>query len=131
MAINTNSVKSLFAVLLFTACAHVPVGVPVVFVHGNGGNAKQWRAQIAHLPSAIAIELPGMGQRPAPSNGDYSIAAMAEDIDRQVRGIPRFVIVGHSYGGAVAAMYAAKHPERVAGIVYADSAGIVKISDEA
>ena len=39
----------------------------------------------------------------------------------------RFVIVGHSYGGAVVAAYAAAHPERVAGVVYADSAGTINM----
>jgi pimeloyl-ACP methyl ester carboxylesterase len=37
-------------------------------------------------------------------------------------GIGRFVIVGHSYAGAVVARYAADHPEKVAGVVYVDAA---------
>ncbi len=38
-------------------------------------------------------------------------------------GYRRFVLVGHSYGGAVVAAYAGSHPERLAGLVFADCAG--------
>ena len=110
-------------------------GVPVVLVHGNGANATQWKAQLDHLRKtrrAVAVDLRGMGMSEVPANGDYSIEAMADDIHTVVEAlrIPRFVIVGHSYGGAVVAEYAAKHPSRVAGVVFADAAGDVHISEE-
>src|SRR5579872_4110669 len=109
--------------------------VPVLFVHGNGANLEQWRAQLDHLrPSrrAIAFDLRGMGESDLPANGDYSVAAMADDVQAVADALHlrRFVIVGHSYGGAVVAMYAAKHPERVAGVVFADAAGNVSMTDE-
>ncbi|MGZ8778629.1 MAG: alpha/beta fold hydrolase [Thermoanaerobaculia bacterium] len=139
----------LFGVLLLlTSCATAPhpttipveggslfvddggrTGVPIVFIHGNGGNARQWRAQLAHFRGqgrrAVAIDLPGFGQSTAPANGDFSLNAMASAIDRVVDGLrlPRFVLVGHSYAGAVVATYAAAHPEKVAGVVYLDAAG--------
>ena len=49
---------------------------------------------------------------------------MAASIDRALAdaGLKRFVLVGHSYGGAVVAKYAAAHPEKVAGVVYLDAA---------
>ena len=112
-------------------------GVPVVFIHGNGGNTDQWRAQLAHLREggrrAVAIDLPGFGRSTAPANGDYSLGAMARAIDEAVDALQlsRFVIVGHSYAGAVVATYAAAHPEKVAGVVYLDAAGAgVTMSDE-
>ncbi len=102
--------------------------VPILFVHGNGGNSEQWKAQLAHFRAsghrAVAIDLPGFGKSTAPVNGDYSLDAMVNAIDRAVTAIhlDRFVIVGHSYGGAVVAEYAATHSERVAGVIYLDSA---------
>jgi pimeloyl-ACP methyl ester carboxylesterase len=36
------------------------------------------------------------------------------------------VLVGHSYGGAVVAAYAGKHPDRLAGLVFADVAGDIR-----
>src|SRR5690348_5567949 len=90
------------ASLFVIACAHVnpqsirgPQGrlhvddggrgdaVPVLFVHGNGANLEQWRAQLDHLrPSrrAVAFDLRGMGKSDLPANGDYSVAAMADDV---------------------------------------------------
>jgi pimeloyl-ACP methyl ester carboxylesterase len=142
------------AIVLIAACAHMnqsfirgPQGklhvddggsgnaIPVLFVHGNGANLTQWRAQLDHLrPSrrAVAFDLRGMGQSDLPANGDYSVAAMADDVEAVAGALhlKRFVIVGHSFGAHVVAEYAAKHPERVAGVVFADGGGNVKISDE-
>jgi esterase len=49
---------------------------------------------------------------------------MASAVDRAVEAIHlgRFVIVGHSYSGAVVATYAARHSEKVAGVIYIDAA---------
>ena len=105
-------------------------GVPVVFVHGNGGSTAQWSEQLRHFRSAgrraVAVDLPGFGRSTAPANGDYSLSAMAGALDRAVDAIDlrRFVLVGHSYGGAVVAAYAAAHPEKVAGVVYLDAAAM-------
>jgi pimeloyl-ACP methyl ester carboxylesterase len=145
-----------WAFLLALSCAHVtrvtsiqgPQGrlhvddggrgpaVPVLFVHGNGANLTQWRDQLDHLRltrRAVAFDLRGMGQSDVPANGDYSVAAMVDDVEAVADALhlKRFVIVGHSYGGTVVAAYAAKHPERVAGVVFADAAGTVRFTDEA
>jgi pimeloyl-ACP methyl ester carboxylesterase len=103
-------------------------GLPVVFVHGNGGNGTQWKAQLDHLRAsrrAVAIDLHGMGQSAPAPDGDYSVESFADDVQAVVDalGIKRFVLVGHSYGGFVVAAYAGKHPERLAGLVFADCAG--------
>jgi pimeloyl-ACP methyl ester carboxylesterase len=133
-------------VLIMTACAstsgglHVDDGgrsaaLPVVFVHGNGGNSAQWRAQLEHLRAsrrAIAYDLRGMGQSPASPDGDYSLGAMVADLETLTQRLrsKRFVLVAHSYGGAIAATYGARHPERVAALVLVDSTGSVNISEE-
>lgn len=109
--------------------------MPILFVHGNGGNLTQWSAQLEHVRRsrrAVAFDLRGMGLSDPPKNGDYSIAAMTDDIDAVANALHlrRFVIVGHSYGGTVVSAYAAKHPERVAAVVLADSAGQVRIAPQ-
>ena len=110
--------------------------VPVLFVHGNGANLTQWRAQLDHVRKtrrAVAFDLRGMGESDLAKNGQYSPDAITQDIQAVVDalGLDRFVIVGHSFGGSIVAAYAAKHPERVAGVVYADAAGNVTIAPEA
>lgn len=99
---------------------------PILFIHGNGGSTETWKAQLEHFRSAgrraIAIDLPGFGRSTPPS--DWSLSSMAAAIDAAVASarVSHFVIVGHSYGGAVVATYAAAHPNRVAGVVYLDAA---------
>ena len=147
--------KLLLIAMLCAGCAHVThdqfiegpqgrlhvedggsgAGVPVMFVHGNGANLTQWRAQLDHVRRtrrAVAFDLRGMGKSDPARNGDYGVNGMADDVQAvaDALGLKRFVIVGHSFGGSVVAAYAAKHPERLAGVVFADAAGNVKIAPE-
>jgi pimeloyl-ACP methyl ester carboxylesterase len=138
-----------FVATVFASCAHAPVsgpvstpngaiyiddgghgGLPVLFIHGNGADSTQWETQLVHLRKtrrAVAVDLPGMGNSAPAANGEYSLKANAAAVDAAVSsiGLKRFVLVGHSYGGAVAATYAAAHPDRVAAVIYADSAASV------
>ena len=103
-------------------------GLPVLFVHSFAGDARHWRAQLKHVRlrrRAIAMELRGHGHSQAPASGDYRVPALAEDIAAVADSLKlqRFVLVGHSMGGAAAAAYAGKHPERLAGLVLAGTPG--------
>lgn len=98
-------------------------GVPVLLLHGLPGTAEDWNAVTALLPGrrTIAIDRPGFGY----SGGGYVPAArqlstLAALMDRL--GIPRAVVVGHSYGGTLALDFAERHPRRVAGLVLVDAA---------
>jgi len=103
-------------------------GTPVLFVHSAAGSTEHWTAQLAHLRAngrrAIAIDLRGHGRSRPPPDGDYSIEGMAADIGAAADhlGLARFVLVGHSMGGAVAAAFAGSHSERVAGLLLLDPA---------
>jgi len=106
-------------------------GVPVVFLHSLAGNARQWEAQLAHLRPArraVALEWRGHGRSPAAPDGGWRVEDMAEDVaaaaDRL--GLQRFVLVGHSAGGAMAIAVAGAHPDRVAGLFLLDTAGDVR-----
>lgn len=103
-------------------------GIPVLFVHSLAGNSGHWSRQLEHLREnrrAIAIDLRGHGKSEPARDGDYSIEAMANDIDSAARtlGLARFVLVGHSMGGSVSIEYAGKHPEMVEGLLLADPSG--------
>jgi len=103
-------------------------GMPVLFVHSFGGSTAHWQSQLSHLRRhrrAIAIDLRGHGRSDAPASGDYGVDSLSQDIaavadQLQLR---RFVLVGHSMGGAAAAAYAGNHPGRVAGLVLAGTPG--------
>ena len=103
-------------------------GIPVLFVHGNGGNRTQWAEQLAHLRQtrrAVAFDLAGMGESEPALDRDYSVGGFAGDVAAVADALrlDRFALVGHSYGGAVVASYAGRHPDRLAGLVFADVAG--------
>ncbi len=104
-------------------------GVPVVFLHGLAGDRTVWKEQLESLRAtrrAIAIDLRGHGESSPSASGDYSIPAFVADVVAAVNALEldRFVLVGHSLGGAVAAGYAGASPERVAGILLADPSGV-------
>lgn len=103
-------------------------GLPVVFVHSFGGSSGHWFAPLAHLrPTrrALAIDLRGHGESDPPAAGSYAVVDLAADIAAVVDslGLERFVLVGHSMGGAAAIAYAGANPDRVAGLVLIGTPG--------
>jgi len=103
-------------------------GLPILFVHGNGGNRSQWAEQLAHFsPSraVAALDLSGMGDSDLLPGGTIRVEGFAADVEAaaDALGFERYVLVGHSYGGAVVAACAGRRPERVAAVVFADCAG--------
>jgi len=104
-------------------------GIPVVFVHGLGGDHEVWRDQLDHLRAtrrAVALDLRGHGRSsPAADPLAYSPYDLAEDVHGVMKalGIGRAVLVGHSLGGAVIAAFAERYPDEAAGLFFADSIG--------
>lgn len=94
---------------------------PIVLVHGIRTSRTMWRAQVEQLQAAgfevTAIDLPGHGDRLSET---FSIDAADAAIEEAVLAFDRPVLlVGLSLGGYLAIDYAAKHPERVAGLMAA------------
>ena len=100
----------------------------IVFVHGFGGNARQWQYQLRKFSDdsrVIAPDLRGHGQSDKPRT-DYTVPSLVSDLALaldvlEVRG--KFALVGHSFGGAIITEYAAAHPDRVERLVLIASAG--------
>ena len=67
----------------------------------------------------------GHGRSDAPYKMDYAVDSLATDIAAVVDSlnINRFVLVGHSMGGAAIIAYAGAHPQRVAGLLLAGTSG--------
>jgi pimeloyl-ACP methyl ester carboxylesterase len=92
----------------------------VLLLHGQPGSARDWDRVLDALGrdvEVLAIDRPGWDGRSAATNlaGNAAAAIAALDAHR----IARAVVVGHSFGGAVAAWLAVHHPERVAALVLA------------
>ena len=93
---------------------------PVLLLHGQPGAASDWdrvRAAIGDRARTIAIDRPGWNGGAAPADLEGNARAALTALDRA--GVDRAVVVGHSFGGAVAAWLGATHAERVRALVLA------------
>lgn len=68
----------------------------------------------------LFVDRPGHGRSEDGPVDNVRPDAQADAIAKlmQLRGIESATIIGHSYGGAVAAALAVRHPERVAGLIF-------------
>ena len=108
-------------------------GEPVVLLHGFGGGKEQWEPLMAALAAhALAYDLPGHGE--AATWDGFERPAVTRDAvlrDWDARGIERSHLVGHSRGGAMAALIAMKAPDRIASLTFVAPGGFgPEIADE-
>jgi pimeloyl-ACP methyl ester carboxylesterase len=98
-------------------------GEPVVLLHGLSSQRRFWNLVVPHLAGLplLAIDQRGHGDSDRPDDG-YDLESVAADlaVALDALGWSRAVVVGHSWGGAVAATYAAAHPERTLSVVCLD-----------
>jgi pimeloyl-ACP methyl ester carboxylesterase len=81
----------------------------LVLVHGNFASRRWWRPVLERLPPGLRAYAPEMrGCGDTRGRGGYSIPDLARDLGGFVDALklPRFHLVGHSLGGAVAMEYA-------------------------
>jgi pimeloyl-ACP methyl ester carboxylesterase len=87
----------------------------VVAMHGWGRNRSDWAPTLDGL-DGIALDLRGFGSAPPPEEG-WSSAEYAQDLLPLIESLDRPVLVGHSFGGRVAARITALRPELVGGLL--------------
>jgi len=95
--------------------------LPVVFQHGLGGDANQVAQNFPDQPSyrRLTVECRAQGASSAGSRRPFSITMFADDVlaAADAAGLDRFVAGGISMGAAIALRLAARHPDRVLGLV--------------
>jgi lipase len=97
-------------------------GTPVLAIHGITSSSRSWPFLADEVDHPVwAPDLRGRGR----SNrlpGEVGMAAHAEDCAAVVRAVSDepVVVVGHSMGGFVATVLAARHPELVRALVLVD-----------
>jgi pimeloyl-ACP methyl ester carboxylesterase len=97
-------------------------GPAVICFHCSTSSSKQWQPLMDYLccdHSAVALDLYGYGKTP-PWSGDRRLslkdeAALIKPILAET-GSP-VTLVGHSYGGAVAATAALEYPDQINGLI--------------
>jgi pimeloyl-ACP methyl ester carboxylesterase len=97
-------------------------GRPVVLIHGNPGSGQDWTRVFGPLAAnhkIVAFDRPGHGQSQRPKHIDATAevqARLLHDALKQLH-VERPIVVGHSWGGALALVYAINYPKEVAGVV--------------
>jgi pimeloyl-ACP methyl ester carboxylesterase len=107
--------------LVFAARADGPAdGELVLLLHGFPETSFSWRYQLAALGAAgyrvVAPDQRGYSPRARPAGvGEYRVDRLVGDVlgFANARGVDRFHLVGHDWGGAVAWQVAGRHPERL------------------
>ena len=89
------------------------------FLHALGASARSWTQVIAALPDhdCVALDLPGFGDHAA--MGHRSVAETLDWFAGEVAryGDAPWLIVGHSMGGKIATLTAARAPTGLVGLV--------------
>jgi pimeloyl-ACP methyl ester carboxylesterase len=101
-------------------------GPDVVLLHGVTGNMAIWPlinlvSELATDFRVTAYDLRGHGYSDTPPTG-YTSADMAGDLVRiqETLGLGPMYVLGHSYGGVIAAHAAVLNPEAIAGLILSD-----------
>lgn len=100
-------------------------GIPLILLHAFPLSSAMWLAQREALSSRFRVITPDLRGFGGSVLGDEepSIDVMADDVARMMRlsGIDRAVVGGLSLGGYVAMALCRRHPDRLLGLVLADT----------
>jgi pimeloyl-ACP methyl ester carboxylesterase len=101
-------------------------GEALVFVPGLGSSAHafdDFAPRFTDRFRVVALTPRGMGDSEQTPSG-YDTASLAEDVRALLDELhlPKATVVGHSFAGEVLTCLAARHPDRIARLVYLDAA---------
>eukprot|EP00160_Parvularia_atlantis_P018811 Unigene7118_Nuclearia_a/m.21826 Unigene7118_Nuclearia_a/g.21826 ORF Unigene7118_Nuclearia_a/g.21826 Unigene7118_Nuclearia_a/m.21826 type:complete len:437 (-) Unigene7118_Nuclearia_a:62-1372(-) len=118
----------------------------VVLCHGFGAGLGHWYRQLDALAAVpglktYAIDWLGFGRSSRPSflfvpgkegSVEKSEAFFVDSLEawREANKIDRFILVGHSLGGYLAAVYALKHPDKVQHLVLVSPVGVPELKED-
>ena len=97
----------------------------LVFVHGWSGDSRYWRYQIPYFSQkyrVVTVDFAGHGNSEQ-NRKVYSLEAFGQDIKAVVEDVnaKKVILIGHSMSGEIVAEAARLMPDRVIGIIGADS----------
>ena len=98
-------------------------GPDIVLIHGASGNMRDFTADLVPRLSdryrVTVVDRPGLGHSDRLDRDGATIFEQADILVRAVGqlGVERPLVLGHSYGGAVALAWATRHPDKTAGLI--------------
>ena len=97
----------------------------IIFVHGSGACGDIWRYQTEYFPDSHAINLPGHPHGQALE----SVEECVDWLNNYIQGkeFKDVVLVGHSFGGAIALMYALRYPQKLRGVIIIGSGAKLRV----
>lgn len=109
-----------------------PAGAPdMILIPGLSSSPEVWDSTVAHLNGRYRVHrihvqgfagAPAKGNAPAAGTHAPVAAPVAEEIARYIseKGLTKPVVVGHSMGGTMGMMLAARHPDLVGKLMVVD-----------
>lgn len=97
----------------------------MVFVHGSGACGAIWRYQTDCFADSLAVDLPGHPDGQALKSVDECVEWLRDYLKGKECG--DVILAGHSFGGAIALMYALKYPQELKAIVIIGSGARLRV----
>jgi pimeloyl-ACP methyl ester carboxylesterase len=97
----------------------------IIFVHGSGAYGDIWRYQTDYFPNSHAVNLPGHPHGQTLNSVEECTDWLKKYI--KGRGYKDVVLAGHSFGGAIALMYALRYPQELKGIIIISSGARLRV----
>lgn len=101
-----------------------PNGAPdLVLIHGSSGNTRDWSfdlaPKLAQSYRVIVLDRPGLGYTRRLHKKGETLAEQAALLQAAALqlGAEKPIVLGHSYGGAVALTWALNHPDNISALV--------------
>ena len=102
----------------------------LVMVHGFTGSKENWYPLAQALGGRYRLlipDLPGWGESERKPDTVYGFSEQAANIDAFIRALSPdmpVILLGHSMGGGIAALAAARYPQDIAKVGLLDAAGV-------
>ncbi|MGG3837891.1 alpha/beta hydrolase [Paenibacillus thiaminolyticus] len=99
----------------------------VIFIAGLGDSSETWNEvqhRISQVTSTLSYDRAGVGRSEA-APAPRTCLDLAEELSELLLALdmePPYLLVGHSFGGLVARLYASLYPQTISGIVLVDAA---------